>query len=381
MIHNDTCIYFTYFFSLDINPTFVSLVNPEVQRKQRQAAQLSASLPASLPVAAPPVSITTSVLSTTPALSSASENTDDPVISIDAEPVDPSVDVVTESQVETTVMTQDTTSAPSADTGYKHEPTLLERMSLAESSSLTATGTVAAEADGVAVTSRQRKSKGRKKKRRPKDTLGEEGKHSRRGSEQQHIPTKDKEEDEASITMANHTQYTTIEQHDTSTHSNINQETPEISTVGEDIVNNPVAATDSIDTDEPVQSQAVEEQVVKEQPQLDNANPFDSNGINEERTIGLVSSDSNQLEEPLPLRTPFITDEPDNEEITDDFRDLEAAGAMAVAARRGARQRGRSDAISSPVRSSHDYCMVDDSSPGEIERASDSPLVTGELIE
>ena len=352
-----------------------------MQKKQRQAAQLSSSLPASLPAAAP-VSIMT------PVLSSASESTDDAVTSIDTKPpvAPPPADVVTESPVETTVMVPDT-DTQSTDTGHKHEPTLLERMSLAESNSLAAaTGTVAAEADGVAVTSRQRKSKGRKKKRRPKDTLVEEGRHSRRGIEQQHVPSQEKEE-EGPLPSTTRTQSTTVEQHDTVTHSN--QETPEIPAVGEgseaDMLTDPIVATGNIEPDAmPVQPESVEKEIVEEpviRPQLDSTNPFDSNGVNEEeeKTIGHSSHDSNQPEDPS--RTPFITDEPDNDEINDDFRDLEAAGAMAVAARRASRQRGRSDAISSPVRSSHDYCMVDDSSPGEIERASDSPLVTGELTE
>ena len=383
-----------FFISPDINPSFVSLVNPEVQKKQQQSAQLSASLPASLsslPAAAP-------VPITAPILTSTSVSTDDTVTTINAEPTTPPAEVVTESPVETTVettvetqdttvVTQDTSTQP--DTGYKHEPTLLERMSLADSSSIAATaGAVAAETDGVAVTSRQRKSKGRKKKRRPKETSGEEGKHSRRGSEQQQSPTKEKEEEEAPITT---TQSTTAEQHDTVTHSNtnVNQDTPEIAAVDEvvdaDIVRDSVVAVVGVDPDEQsaVQPEKESMEEPENRPQLNRTNLFDSNMVDEEeeRTVGHSNSNSNQPEELYPTRTPFISGKPGNEEIDSDLRDLEATAAMAVAARRGSRQRGRSDAISSPVRSSHDYCMIDESSPGEIERASNSPLVTGELME
>ena len=71
----------------------------------------------------------------------------------------------------------------------RHQPSLLERMSQAEpSTSLSArkkdSKGVGEEQDGVTVVSRQRKSKGRKKKRRPKDTPTEVGRHGRGGSSQ-----------------------------------------------------------------------------------------------------------------------------------------------------------------------------------------------------
>lgn len=430
--------YFLIFLLLDINPSFHSLVTPEVQRKQRQTALLSASLPASfgsLPISqsvtpSPPGTATTSDSETTTvepaplAVSASNELTD----SVEEEKMVEEKTVEKKMVEEKTVEENMVEDFQKPNVEVKQELTLLERMSLAESASRSHGATRKTEsAEGVAVTSRQRKSKGRKKKRRPKDIPAEEERRARRGSDPE-LRQEQEEFNEAKMTPP---QSMSAEQQDAMAHVNTttDQEIPAVAgtaagqwTGGEETPTSefsrlPAREDDGTTRAQPeavIEKKEEDVSVEDSQPiseQLDAAvcsvhddttsgveqrlttgtitkgDRVGDEGEDERRTVGSLSNDSGPSEHSSPqlARIQYSMDGGEEEEEDEEIRDLKTMGTMAVAARRGSRQRGRSDALSSPLRSTGDYCVPEESSPeGERQRTaqegSESPPVTGECV-
>ena len=319
-------------------------------------------------------------------------------------------------------------------------PSLLERMSQAEpSASISArmkgSEKVEEKQEGVAVVSRQRKSKGRKKKRRPKDTSTEVGKHGRKESSP--LPNYDKEiregerEEEDGVTVnkvppaaetLDHSKPFTSQASPAATVTHT-EERGSGGTGGGGgggghgvRESTPVDTGDTIDggsvdsrqpgEQRPVETSPTPEHVVMAaevkmedeeviRPRPDNSTSPAHEEMTARRGEGNATNTSydgeegrerdGKEEEGVTIRpregnltNPFLEEEASlenvegsEEEEEGDYKDLAAVATAAQEARRHRGRRAQSDVISTAVRSSSDYYTVDRDLPEQLQWEED----------